>query len=113
MILSSGSTEFGVEVFLVCVSPKMEIPWNNFKQASSLKGFQLRSSSSNVRAMGPMLWTYRNVSGGPPHVSPPEGLSRKAMSGFLFLAFEIACILIWPRDWLSSDIASRLKLWGL
>ncbi|PNP60728.1 hypothetical protein FNYG_14488 [Fusarium nygamai] len=91
----------------------MEIPWNNFKQASSLKGFQLRSFSSNVRAMGPMLWTYRNVSADPPHEPPPEGLSRKAMSGFWSLTFEIACILIWPRDWLSSDITSRLKLWGL
>ncbi|EXM09547.1 hypothetical protein NOF04DRAFT_9051 [Fusarium oxysporum II5] len=93
MILSSCSTDFGVEVFLVCV--------------------QFRSFSSNVRAMGPLLWTYRNVSADPPHEPPPEGLSRKAMSGFLSLAIEIVCILIWPRDWLSSDIASRLKLWGL
>ncbi|EGU76631.1 hypothetical protein FOXB_12844 [Fusarium oxysporum f. sp. conglutinans Fo5176] len=98
MILSSCSTEFGVEVFLV---------------SSSLKGVRFRSFSSNVRAMDPMLWTYRNVSADPPHEPPPEGLSRKAMSGFVSLAFEIVCILIWPRDWLSSDIASRFKLWGL
>ncbi|KAI1033665.1 hypothetical protein LB504_012711 [Fusarium proliferatum] len=82
MILSSCSTEFGVEVFLVYVSRKIEIPWNNFKQASSLKGFQFRSFSSNVRATGPMLSTYRNVSTDPPHEPPPEGLSRKTMSDF-------------------------------
>ncbi|KAI1050394.1 hypothetical protein LB506_001522 [Fusarium annulatum] len=56
-----------------------EIPWN-FKQASSLKGFQFRSFSSNVRAMGPMLSTYRNVS--TDHEPRPEGLSRKTMSDF-------------------------------
>jgi hypothetical protein len=62
--------------------------------------------------MGPMQWAYRNVSADPPREPPPEGLSRKTMFGFFSLAFEIACILIWPGDWLSSDIASRLKLWG-
>ncbi|KAI1044493.1 hypothetical protein LB505_006976 [Fusarium chuoi] len=91
----------------------LKIPWNNFKQASSLKGFQFRSFSSNVRAMGPMLSMYRNVSTDPPHEPPREGLSRKTVPDFLSLVFEIACILIWPRDWLSSDVTSRLKLWGL